>query len=85
MATSIAEANATPNLSPEEAHRSALAAAAARRESISLWKELVAGLTLGLIGGAIWKMYHWNMRRNIQEYYAELAQGKISPVVKDDE
>jgi hypothetical protein len=34
-------------------------------------------------GGALWKVNHWNERRRVEEFYANLEAGKIS-TIKDD-
>lgn len=41
----------------------------------SVVKEIVIGMTLGLAGGAVWKAYHWNLMKEIDDYYTTL--GKI--------
>jgi len=39
---------------------------------ISVTKEIVIGITLGLGAGAVWKSWHINSKRKINEYYEAL-------------
>ncbi|EIE24192.1 hypothetical protein COCSUDRAFT_53258 [Coccomyxa subellipsoidea C-169] len=40
---------------------------------VSVLKEIGYGLGLGLAFGLVWKTYHWNEKRKIEEYYEQLA------------
>jgi len=46
-------------------------------------KEIVIGLTLGLVAGSVWKMHHWNEQRKVRAFYDMLEKGQIS-VVADE-
>ncbi|RVW46664.1 putative cytochrome c oxidase subunit 5C-4 [Vitis vinifera] len=50
----------------------------------SIFKEIMYGLTAGLIAGGLWKRYHWNLQRRNKEFYDMLERGEISVVVEDD-
>ncbi|XP_043725225.1 putative cytochrome c oxidase subunit 5C-4 [Telopea speciosissima] len=50
----------------------------------SVMKEIFYGLTLGLMAGGLWKMYHWNVQRRTKEFYDMLEKGEISVVVEDE-
>jgi len=44
-----------------------------RSKQVSLVTELSVGLGLGIGAGLVWKIYHWNEKRKIGEYYTTLA------------
>ncbi|KAK9861218.1 hypothetical protein WJX84_003647 [Apatococcus fuscideae] len=44
-----------------------------RSKQVSLVTELSVGLGLGIGAGLVWKIYHWNEKRKIGEYYQTLA------------
>ncbi|CAK9176143.1 unnamed protein product [Ilex paraguariensis] len=50
----------------------------------SVLKEIMYGISLGLMAGGLWKMHHWNLQRRYQEFYDLLERGEISVVVDDD-
>ncbi|XAR51889.1 hypothetical protein NMG60_11006678 [Bertholletia excelsa] len=50
----------------------------------SVVKEIIYGVTLGLIVGGLWKVHHWNNQRRTREFYDLLEKGKISTVVEDE-
>lgn len=50
----------------------------------SVVKEIIYGLTLGLIAGGFWKMHHWNEQRKTRAFYDMLEKGQISVVVEDE-
>lgn len=49
--------------------------------NVNLPKELAIGTGLGLAAGLMWKTYHWNEKRKVEEYYASLA--KMQQAAKD--
>lgn len=51
----------------------------------SIFKEIMYGLTAGLIAGGLWKRYHWNLQRRNKEFYDMLERGEISVVVEDEQ
>ncbi|KAM7509149.1 hypothetical protein LguiA_019602 [Lonicera macranthoides] len=50
----------------------------------SVIKEIIYGITLGLMAGGLWKMHHWNNQRRTREFYDLLERGEISVVVEDE-
>lgn len=50
----------------------------------SVIKEIIYGITLGLVAGGLWKMHHWNVQRRYKEFYGLLEKGQISVVVEDE-
>ncbi|KAL5793216.1 hypothetical protein ACOSP7_001810 [Xanthoceras sorbifolium] len=50
----------------------------------SIVKEIIMGISLGLMVGGLWKMYHWNNQRRTREFYDMLEKGEISVVVEDE-
>lgn len=46
-------------------------------------KEIVLGLTLGLIAGGMWKMHHWNEQKKTRAFYDMLDRGEISIVAEE--
>ncbi|KAK9817808.1 hypothetical protein WJX72_002535 [[Myrmecia] bisecta] len=54
-----------------------------RSAQVSVIKEIAAGMTLGLAAGFVWKMYHWNEKRKIEEYYYTLS--KVQKIEASDE
>ncbi|VFQ74753.1 unnamed protein product [Cuscuta campestris] len=50
----------------------------------SVVKEIIIGISLGLVAGGFWKMHHWNTQRRTKEFYDMLEKGQIS-VVHDEE
>ncbi|GFY83127.1 cytochrome c oxidase subunit Vc family protein [Actinidia rufa] len=53
-------------------------------QGLNVLKEIVYGLTLGLMGGGLWKMHPWNNQRRTREFYDLLDKGIISVVVEDE-
>lgn len=51
----------------------------------SIVKEVIYGITLGLIAGGLWKMHHWNNQKRTREFYDLLEKGEISVVHDEDE
>ncbi|GKV07755.1 hypothetical protein SLEP1_g19484 [Rubroshorea leprosula] len=47
-------------------------------------KEIIYGITLGLIAGGLWKIHHWNNQRRTKEFYDLLEKGEISTVVEGE-
>eukprot|EP01026_Neomeris_dumetosa_P028976 TRINITY_DN23475_c0_g1_i1.p2 TRINITY_DN23475_c0_g1~~TRINITY_DN23475_c0_g1_i1.p2 ORF type:complete len:100 (+),score=12.95 TRINITY_DN23475_c0_g1_i1:186-485(+) len=39
-----------------------------------LVKEIVISLALGLAVGGVWKLYHWDYKRKVNQFYAELEK-----------
>ncbi|XP_010528240.1 PREDICTED: putative cytochrome c oxidase subunit 5C-4 [Tarenaya hassleriana] len=58
--------------------------AKAANKGPSVVKEIIYGISLGLIAGGLWKMYHWNSQRQTKEFYELLEKGEISVVVDED-
>ncbi|KAK1280925.1 Cytochrome c oxidase subunit 5C [Acorus gramineus] len=50
----------------------------------SILREIVMGLTLGLMAGGLWKMHHWNEQRKTRAFYDMLQKGEISVVVEEE-
>ncbi|KAA8548131.1 hypothetical protein F0562_004608 [Nyssa sinensis] len=50
----------------------------------SVVKEIIYGVTLGLMAGGLWKMHHWNYQRRTKEFYDLLEKGVSSVVVEDE-
>ncbi|KAF3793219.1 Cytochrome c oxidase subunit 5C [Nymphaea thermarum] len=44
----------------------------------SVVKEILIGLSLGLMAGGLWKMHHWNEQRKTRSFYDMLEKGTIS-------
>ncbi|CAL4958502.1 unnamed protein product [Urochloa decumbens] len=61
----------------------ARAKAAAGRRPPSVLREIVYGMSLGLLAGYLWKLHHWSNQRRTREFYSLLDQGKIT-VVADE-
>ena len=53
------------------------AKAKAHTVNVNVVREIVMGLSLGLAGGMVWKMYHTNLRRQTEELYAGEAMGHL--------
>ncbi|RZC57732.1 hypothetical protein C5167_005033 [Papaver somniferum] len=51
----------------------------------SIVKEVIYGITLGLIAGGLWKMHHWNNQKRTREFYDLLEKGEISVVVDEED
>ncbi|CAN4079213.1 unnamed protein product [Withania somnifera] len=51
----------------------------------SIVKEILLGITLGIVAGGLWKMHHWSNQRRAKEFYDMLEKGEISVVVNDQE
>lgn len=49
----------------------------------SVVKEIIIGLSLGLVAGGLWKMHHWNEQRKVRAFYDMLDRGEISVVVEE--
>ncbi|KAL6978303.1 hypothetical protein U1Q18_019972, partial [Sarracenia purpurea var. burkii] len=49
----------------------------------SVVKELLIGLSLGLVAGGLWKMHHWNEQRKRRAFYDLLEKGEISVVAEE--
>lgn len=43
---------------------------------VSVTKEITIGLVLGFAAGAMFKSWHWNERRKVEEYYKQLEASK---------
>ncbi|KAK1278142.1 Cytochrome c oxidase subunit 5C-2 [Acorus gramineus] len=50
----------------------------------SVMKEIVLGLTLGLMAGGLWKMHHWNEQRKTRSFYDMLQKGEISVIAAEE-
>ncbi|KAK1317707.1 Cytochrome c oxidase subunit 5C-2 [Acorus calamus] len=50
----------------------------------SVMKEIVLGLTLGLMAGGLWKMHHWNEQRKTRTFYDMLQKGEISVIAAEE-
>ncbi|KAK1294838.1 Cytochrome c oxidase subunit 5C [Acorus calamus] len=50
----------------------------------SILKEIMMGLTLGLMAGGLWKMHHWNEQRKTRMFYDMLQKGEISVVAEEE-
>lgn len=50
----------------------------------SVIKEIVVGVTLGIIAGSLWKMHHWNEQRKVRTFYNMLDKGEISVVAAEE-
>lgn len=50
----------------------------------SVAKEILYGISLGLLAGGLWKMHHWNNQRRTREFYDLLEKGEISVVVDEE-
>nr|XP_016434853.1 PREDICTED: cytochrome c oxidase subunit 5C [Nicotiana tabacum]XP_016434854.1 PREDICTED: cytochrome c oxidase subunit 5C [Nicotiana tabacum] len=50
----------------------------------SVVKEILIGITLGMVAGGFWKMHHWNNQRRTKEFYNMLEKGEISVVVDEE-
>jgi hypothetical protein len=70
------------------AHKVATHAAATargrRRRPPSVLREIVYGMSLGLLAGYLWKLHHWSNQRRTREFYSLLDQGKITVVAADE-
>ncbi|GJP30598.1 hypothetical protein CLOM_g4124 [Closterium sp. NIES-68] len=53
-------------------------AAVAKKGGPSVIFEIAAGLSLGVAGGAMWKMYHLNLKRKTEELYSSLEKGELT-------
>lgn len=49
----------------------------------SVAKEILLGISFGLLAGGLWKMHHWNNQRRTKEFYNMLEKGEISVVVEE--
>ncbi|CAI5525150.1 unnamed protein product [Closterium sp. Naga37s-1] len=52
----------------------------AHKVKVSVLREIAMGLSLGIVGGLVWKTYHWNLRRQTEELYAGLETGQLKTV-----
>ncbi|KAJ7568626.1 hypothetical protein O6H91_01G041200 [Diphasiastrum complanatum] len=52
------------------------------RKKPSLLKEIFYGLSVGILGGLVWKSYHMSMKRHTEWFYEALDRGEITVVVK---
>eukprot|EP00877_Chromochloris_zofingiensis_P000264 jgi/Chrzof1/10238/Cz04g33210.t1 len=43
----------------------------------NLLREVAVGVTLGISLGLVWKTWHWNEKRRIGQYYADLARKEL--------
>lgn len=59
------------------------AVATATKNAPNVVRELMYGLSAGLLGGALWKIHHLNEKRKAEELYAMLEKGKITVVVEE--
>ncbi|PIA61817.1 hypothetical protein AQUCO_00200070v1 [Aquilegia coerulea] len=50
----------------------------------NLVKEIIYGISLGLVAGGLWKMHHWNNQKRAKEFYDLLEKGEISVVAEDE-
>ncbi|KAM3286716.1 hypothetical protein P3S67_025515 [Capsicum chacoense] len=50
----------------------------------SVVKEILIGITLGMVAGGLWKMHHWNNQRRTKEFYDMLEKDEISVVVNEE-
>ncbi|GJP61326.1 hypothetical protein CLOP_g18498 [Closterium sp. NIES-67] len=55
----------------------------AHQVNLSVLREIAMGLSLGIVGGLVWKMHHWNLRRRTEELYAGLETGNLKTVIGD--
>lgn len=49
----------------------------------SVVREIVYGMSLGLVAGYLWKLHHWSNQRRTREFYSLLDQGRITVVVDE--
>ncbi|GFY98660.1 cytochrome c oxidase subunit 5C-like [Actinidia eriantha] len=49
----------------------------------SVVKEILIGISLGLVAGGFWKMHHWNEQRKTRAFYDLLEKGQISVVAEE--
>ncbi|XP_057477289.1 probable cytochrome c oxidase subunit 5C-1 [Actinidia eriantha] len=49
----------------------------------SVVKEILIGISLGLVAGGFWKMHHWNEQRKTRAFYDLLEKGEISVVAEE--
>ncbi|KAG5567834.1 hypothetical protein RHGRI_003121 [Rhododendron griersonianum] len=49
----------------------------------SVVKEILIGISLGLVAGGLWKMHHWNEQRKTRAFYDLLEKGEISVVAEE--
>ncbi|KAK9808434.1 hypothetical protein WJX73_004898 [Symbiochloris irregularis] len=52
-------------------------------KNVNLVAEIAIGSGLGLAAGLVWKTYHWNEKRKIDEYYHTLAKIQAAPKEED--
>jgi hypothetical protein len=64
--------------------RAAATARGRRRRPPSVLREIVYGMSLGLLAGYLWKLHHWSNQRRTREFYSLLDQGKIIVVAADE-
>ncbi|KAE8800113.1 putative cytochrome c oxidase subunit 5C-4 [Hordeum vulgare] len=71
------------------AHKVATQAASATgarmkgRRPPSVVREIVYGMSLGLLAGYLWKLHHWSNQRRTREFYSLLDEGRITVVVDE--
>ncbi|VAH72944.1 hypothetical protein VPH35_050103 [Triticum aestivum] len=53
------------------------------QRSPSVVREIVYGMSLGLLVGYLWKLHHWSNQRRTRELYSLLDEGTISVVVDE--
>lgn len=45
-------------------------------QNVNLLMEIGIASALGLVAGGMWKVSHWNSRKEVSEYYAALEKEK---------
>ncbi|KAL6555292.1 hypothetical protein OROGR_006550 [Orobanche gracilis] len=50
----------------------------------SVVKEILIAISLGLAGGSLWKMHHWNEQRKVRAFYDMLDKGEISVIAAEE-
>ncbi|XP_071915804.1 cytochrome c oxidase subunit 5C-like [Coffea arabica] len=50
----------------------------------SVFKEIVLGMSFGVMAGGLWKMHHWNNQTRTKEFYDMLEKDEISSVVVEE-
>ncbi|KAL8471292.1 hypothetical protein ACS0TY_028807 [Phlomoides rotata] len=50
----------------------------------SVIKEIVIGISLGLVAGGFWKIHHWSNQRRTREFYDLLEKGEITVVIDEE-
>ncbi|KAM0932839.1 putative cytochrome c oxidase subunit 5c [Dioscorea sansibarensis] len=49
----------------------------------SVIKEILYGISLGMLAGGLWKLHHWSNQRRTKEFYDLLDKG-LTTIVHDD-